>query len=415
MEFDLKLKQETRLILTQEMKLSMKILQMSSSNLKDYLEKEITSNPAIEVDFSNSSKNKSNSNEEDFSPLDYITKEETLIDYLEEQISYLKINQKLRETCIFIINNLNNKGYLGIPKIDIKKILKLTTFELNEAFSIIHSLEPSGIGAENLKDCLKIQLKSLGYEDFILFKIIDLYLEELANQKFDIPAKELGITVEEVKKYLSIIRKLSPIPARGYLVDTSSNYIIPEAKIEIIDGKLIYSLNDEAIPKVSLNNIYLNSENSNKNSIYTAMNIVKSIEKRYQTLSKILELLLIRQKDYFFYGENFLKTLTLKDIAKELEFHESTISRAIKEKYVETPQGIISLRSLFILDSNTIEIKNIIEELISNENKKSPLSDEKIASFLEVKGFSIARRTVTKYREELGFLSTRDRKRKSSI
>lgn len=412
MEFDLKLKQETKLILTQEMKLSMKILQMSSSNLKDYLEKEIVSNPAIEVDFSSSSKNKNNSNEEDFSPLDYITKEETLIDYLEEQIGYLRITPKIREVCIFIINNLNSKGYLGIPKLDIKKILKLTTFELNEAFSIIHNLEPSGVGAENLKDCLKIQLNSLGNNDTILFKIIDLYLEELANQRFDIPAKELGISENEVRRYLEIIRKLSPIPARGYLVDTSSNYIIPEAKVEIVEGKLIYTLNDEAIPKVSLNNIYLNSENSNKNSIYMAMNIVKSLEKRYQTLGKILDLLLIKQKDYFFMGENFLKTLTLKEIAKELELHDSTISRAIKEKYIETPQGIISLRSLFILDSNTIGIKNMIEEMIIKENKKNPLSDEKIASFLEMKGFSIARRTVTKYREELGYLSTRERKRK---
>ena len=138
---------------------------------------------------------------------------------------------------------------------------------------------------------------------------------------------------------------------------------------------------------------------------------MKCLEKRYQTLTKILELLLIKQKEFFFKGEKYLKTLTLKDLAKELSLHESTISRAIKDKYLDTPQGIISMKSLFIIDSKSIEIKNIIIELINSENKKAPLSDEKISLFLKNKGFEIARRTVAKYREELGFPSTRDRKK----
>ncbi|WP_294704813.1 RNA polymerase factor sigma-54 [uncultured Fusobacterium sp.] len=410
MDFSLKLKQETKLILTQEMKVSMNILQMSSSKLKEYLEQEATTNPAIEINYINTPTYKSSS-EDNTSPLDFVSKEETLIDFLIEQLSYLKLSTKIKNICFFIINNLDSRGYLAISKIEIKKLLNISTLQLNEAFKIIHTLDPIGIGAENLKDCLKIQLKFKGIDDSKLFLLIDQYLEEIANQNFELISKELKISKEQILEYLNLIRTLSPIPARGYLVDTDSNYIVPEARIEIKNNKLIFTINENAIPKININTSYINSENANQKSIYTAINIMKCLEKRYQTLTKILELLLIKQKEFFFKGEKYLKTLTLKDLAKELSLHESTISRAIKDKYLDTPQGIISMKSLFIIDSKSIEIKNIIIELINSENKKAPLSDEKISLFLKNKGFEIARRTVAKYREELGFPSTRDRKK----
>lgn len=410
MDFSLKLKQETKLILTQEMKVSMNILQMSSSKLKEYLEQEATTNPAIEINYINTPTYKSSS-EDNTSPLDFVSKEETLIDFLIEQLSYLKLSTKIKNICFFIINNLDSRGYLAISKIEIKKLLNISTLQLNEAFKIIHTLDPIGIGAENLKDCLKIQLKFKGIDDSKLFLLIDQYLEEIANQNFELISKELKISKEQILEYLNLIRTLSPIPARGYLVDTDSNYIVPEARIEIKNNKLIFTINENAIPKININTSYINSENVNQKSIYTAINIMKCLEKRYQTLTKILELLLIKQKEFFFKGEKYLKTLTLKDLAKELSLHESTISRAIKDKYLDTPQGIISMKSLFIIDSKSIEIKNIIIELINSENKKAPLSDEKISLFLKNKGFEIARRTVAKYREELGFPSTRDRKK----
>lgn len=410
MDFSLKLKQETKLILTQEMKVSMNILQMSSSKLKEYLEQEATTNPAIEINYINTPTYKSSS-EDNTSPLDFVSKEETLIDFLIEQLSYLKLSTKIKNICFFIINNLDSRGYLAISKIEIKKLLNISTLQLNEAFKIIHTLDPIGIGAENLKDCLKIQLKFKGIDDSKLFLLIDQYLEEIANQNFELISKELKISKEQILEYLNLIRTLSPIPARGYLVDTDSNYIVPEARIEIKNNKLIFTINENAIPKININTSYINSENANQKSIYTAINIMKCLEKRYQTLTKILELLLIKQKEFFFKGEKYLKTLTLKDLAKELSLHESTISRAIKDKYLDTPQGIISMKSLFIIDSKSIEIKNIIIELINGENKKAPLSDEKISLFLKNKGFEIARRTVAKYREELGFPSTRDRKK----
>lgn len=412
MDFTLKLKQEMKLSLTQEMKISMNILQMSSSNLKDFIEKEALKNPMLEVTYSTPS-SKYNSDEETTSPFDFIIEEKTLIDFLEEQLGYLKISPKIKSICEYVINNLDDRGYLSISKLEIKKALKISTAQLKEAMDIIYTLEPAGIGAENLKESLKIQLITKDIIDEKLFTLIDDYLEELGDRKYSLISEKLHVSVEQIEDYLDIIKSLEPIPARGYFVGNKTNYVVPEAKIEIVDDELTVTLNEEAIPKIKINSSYKSTNSlSDKNNMYTAINLIKSIEKRYITLERVLNQLIIKQKNFFFRGKDFLQTLTLKDIAKELNLHESTISRAIRDKFIETPQGIIAIKSLFILNSECLEIKKTIEELIKSENKSSPLSDEKISLYFKNKGCSIARRTIAKYREELGIPSTRERKRK---
>ncbi|MBM6875975.1 RNA polymerase sigma-54 factor, partial [Fusobacterium mortiferum] len=270
MDFSLKLKQETKLVLTQEMKISMNILQMSSSQLREYLEKEATINPAIEISYSTfSTKGVS---EEEYSPLDFVTKEETLIDYLEEQIGYLQLSKKIKKICIFIVNNLDSRGYLAISKVELKKLLKINMQELNEAFEIIYTLDPIGIGAENLKDCLKIQLRNKGIYDEKLFTLIEYYLEEVANQNYSIIAQELKIDENKILDYIRLIKTLTPIPARGYRIDTTSNYVVPEAKIEVKNGELVFKINEGVIPKVSVNSYYSESLASDKKFINTAIN-----------------------------------------------------------------------------------------------------------------------------------------------
>lgn len=412
MDFTLKLKQEMKLSLTQEMKISMNILQMSSSNLKDFIEKEALKNPMLEVTYSTPS-SKYNSDEETTSPFDFIIEEKTLIDFLEEQLGYLKISPKIKSICEYVINNLDDRGYLSISKLEIKKALKISTAQLKEAMDIIYTLEPAGIGAENLKESLKIQLITKDIIDEKLFTLIDDYLEELGDRKYSLISEKLHVSVEQIEDYLDIIKSLEPIPARGYFVGNKTNYVVPEAKIEIVDDELTVTLNEEAIPKIKINSSYKSTNSlSDKNNMYTAINLIKSIEKRYITLERVLNQLIVKQKNFFFRGKDFLQTLTLKDIAKELNLHESTISRAIRDKFIETPQGITAIKSLFILNSECLEIKKTIEELIKSENKSSPLSDEKISLYFKNKGCSIARRTIAKYREELGIPSTRERKRK---
>ena len=412
LDFTLKLKQEMKLSLTQEMKISMNILQMSSSNLKDFIEKEALKNPMLEVTYSTPS-SKYNSDEETTSPFDFIIEEKTLIDFLEEQLGYLKISPKIKSICEYVINNLDDRGYLSISKLEIKKALKISTAQLKEAMDIIYTLEPAGIGAENLKESLKIQLITKDIIDEKLFTLIDDYLEELGDRKYSLISEKLHVSVEQIEDYLDIIKSLEPNPARGYFVGNRTNYVVPEAKIEIVDDELTVTLNEEAIPKIKINSSYKSTNSlSDKNNMYTAINLIKSIEKRYITLERVLNQLIVKQKNFFFRGKDFLQTLTLKDIAKELNLHESTISRAIRDKFIETPQGIIAIKSLFILNSECLEIKKTIEELIKSENKSSPLSDEKISLYFKNKGCSIARRTIAKYREELGIPSTRERKRK---
>ena len=402
MDFSLKLKQNMKLILTQDMKLSMNVLEMSSTKLKEFLEKEINKNPVLEIVYTPRSKF---SDEETPSPLDFLSKEKSLFDFLEEQLAYLKLSKKFKEICHYIINNLDDRGYLTLSKNEIKKTFKLSTKELQEIFNVIYSLEPSGIGAKNLKDCLKIQLTIKDKKDPLLFSLIDNYLEDLGDKNFKFIADNLHISIEKIKVYLTLLQTLDPIPARGYFVGNKTRYIVPDAKIEIVNKELKVTLNEEVFPKIKIS-----SDASNKNNYQNALNLIKAIEKRYITLEKILNLLIIKQFEFFFFGKEHLKTLTLKDIATELNLHISTISRAIKEKFIDTPQGIIEIKSLFIASSESIVIKKLIEEFIHNENKYSPLSDEKISYLLKKKGFSLARRTVAKYRDELGILSTRERK-----
>ncbi len=412
MDFTLKLKQEMKLSLTQEMKISMNILQMSSSNLKDFIEKEALKNPMLEVTYSAPS-SKYSSDEETPSPFDFIIEEKTLIDFLEEQLGYLKISPKIKSICEYVINNLDDRGYLSISKLEIKKALKISTIQMKEAMDIIYSLDPAGIGAENLKENLKIQLVAKNIIDEKLFSLIDDYLEELGDRNYSIISEKLDISTEQIEDYLDIIKTLEPIPARGYFVGNKTNNVVPEAKIEIVDEELVVILNEEAIPKIKINSSYESTNSlSDKNNMYTAINLIKSIEKRYITLERVLNQLIIKQKTFFFKGKDFLQTLTLKDIAKELNLHESTISRTVRDKFIETPQGMIAIKSLFILNSECLEIKKSIEELIKSENKSSPLSDEKISLYFKNKGCNIARRTIAKYREELGIVSTRERKRK---
>lgn len=405
MDLKLNLKQELRLVLTQEMQLSLNILEMSSQDLLNFLETEKKSNSGMEIIYPNTSSSKGdNSN---FDPFNSFSEEETLVDKLEEQIGYLKLSPILKETTIFIVNNLTHKGYLGIPMDEIKDILNINNKTLLEALDIVNNLEPVGVGAQNLQDSLKIQLKAKGITDNKLFDMINFHLQDLAKNNFSKIATSLDISVEDVKKNLEIIQTLNPIPARGYRMRSSSNYITPDAEIKIENNHLTYKINDSNIPK-----IYIDSSSNMSKQNHDRINyILKSIEKRFLTLERIIQFLIFAQKDYFFYGKKSLKTLSLKDLARNLELHESTISRAIKNKFLKTPQGIITFKTLFIHDEKIFKIKDIIEEAIEKEEPCSPLSDNALSLILQSKGYKVARRTVTKYREELGFKSTRERKR----
>ena len=388
--------------LSQMMKLSINILKMSVMDLNNFIEKEFSKDLEISVELNYS--NQENYDNEKEVEINYLTDEKNFFQILEEQLSYFKIETKIKEICIFIINNLNKKGYLELSKIEIKDILEVNDKELEEAFDIIHNLEPYGVGAYSLEECLKIQLKAKMIIDKKLFLFIDNYLYLLVDKKYNLIKEKLNITDDILFSYIDMIKSLNPIPSRGYSVGKVKK-IIPDILVEIKEDEVFYEINRASIPQINI-------KDKLNDKYYKKINeIVSCIEKRFETLDKIMKIIIREQKIFFINQGKKINTLKISDIANELNFSSSTVSRAIKEKYIKTDFGIISLRKLFNLDSTVFLHQEKILQYIENENKEQPLSDQDIVNLLEKDGIKIARRTVTKYREKLGYKSSYKRKK----
>ncbi|EEO39501.1 RNA polymerase sigma-54 factor [Fusobacterium vincentii 4_1_13] len=388
--------------LSQMMKLSINILKMSVMDLNNFIEKEISKDLGISVELNYS--NQENYDNEKEVEINYLTDEKNFFQILEEQLSYFKIETKIKEICIFIINNLNKKGYLELSKIEIKDILEVSDKELKEAFDIIHNLEPYGVGAYSLEECLKIQLKVKNLIDDKLFLFIDNYLYLLADKKYNLIKEKLNINDDILFSYIDTIKSLNPIPSRGYSVGKVKK-IIPDILVEIKEDEVFYEINRASIPQINI-------KDKLNNKYYKKINeIVSCIEKRFETLDKIMKIIIREQKIFFISQGKKINTLKISDIADKLNLSPSTVSRAVKEKYIKTNFGIISLRKLFNLDSAVFLHQQKILEYIENENKENPISDQDIVNLLEKDGIKIARRTVTKYREKLGYKSSHKRKK----
>ena len=388
--------------LSQIMKLSINILEMSITDLNNFIEKELIKDLEISVELNYS--NQENYDDEKEEEINYLTDEKNFFQILEEQLTYFKIEAKIKKICVFIINNLNKKGYLELSKIEIKDILEVSDKELDEAFDVIHSLEPYGVGAYSLEECLKIQLKVKNLIDDKLFLFIDNYLYLLADKKYDLIKEKLNINDEQLFNYIDIIKSLNPIPSRGYSVGQIKK-IIPDILLETKKDEVFYEINRASIPQI-------NVKDKINDKYYKKLNeIVSCIEKRFETLDKIMEIIIREQKSFFISQGKETNTLKISDVASELNLSPSTVSRAVKEKYIKTDFGIISLRKLFNLDSTVFLYQQKILEYIENENKEQPFSDQDIVNLLEKEGIKIARRTVTKYREKLGYKSSHKRKK----
>ena len=453
MDFTLNLTQEQKLIMTQQMQLSVKLLQMSSFELQEYMEKEFQENPVLEAKYEENSETDKfkdridykelikyfefdnygsqsygNYDEDEVSPFNFISNSKSLKEYLHEQIGELNENDYLKSICDYIIENIDNRGYLDTTLEEICKEIKCNKELGEKALSIVQSLEPDGIGARDIKECLNIQLRKKGEEDDLIYKIIEEHIENLADNKYNIIAKDLNISLKDVQHYGDIIKSLEPKPSRGFFTGDEVKYVIPDAYIRKIDGVYHIIMNDSLLPKLSINSIYkdiINNEKDKfaveyvKDRINSAMFLIKSVEHRKSTIYKVLEKILELQKDYFEYGEEYLKPMTLKEIADNLGMHESTISRAIRDKYIYTSRGTIRIKDLFTIGYNNeqgedISVKNIknqIKKLVEEEDKTKPLSDQAICDELNNMNMNISRRTVAKYREELGIKSSSKRKR----
>ena len=380
--------------LSQTMKMSLNILEMSMLNLNNFIKNEFSNKFGVEVNYSK----QETYNDDDRLEFSFPTEEENFFQILEGQLAYFNINQRIKDICIFIINNLNYKGYLELSKVEIKNILSVSDKDLKAAFNIIYSLEPYGVGACSLEECLKIQLEKKNIDDKKLNLLIDNFLYLLADKKYDLIKEKLNIDEVTLNKYIDIIKSLNPIPSRGYNVGKIRK-IIPDIFIKYQNNEIIYEINQDLIPQINI-------KNNIDDKDYKRLNeIIHCIEKRFHTLEKIIKIVLREQKDFFITKGKKMNVLKISELASELDLSSSTISRAIKEKY------IISLRKLFNLSSTIFLCQEKIAEYIENEDRKKPYSDQDIVKLLENDGIKIARRTVSKYRIDLGYKSSSERKK----
>ncbi len=358
---------------------------------------------------------------------------ESLYSFLTWQLNASNIPNEYQKIAEVVIDNIDESGYLFIPINEIFETIKQSNKNISlddvlYVLKLIQNFEPLGVGARCVQECLLIQLEqNNSFEANLAKDIIKNDLNFLKNKEFNKIIKKYKVSNTFLKKALNVIKNLNPKPGCNFSTN-SSNFIRPDLLLISIDNvNCDIVINEDTLPKIYINknNYFFEKEIINpidlnylKRNIQEAKILIKNINYRNATLIKVSKAIIIHQKEFLQKGINFIKPLTLKEIALETGLHEATISRATAEKYISTPQGIFELKFFFsskITNNNdeltsSIVIKNLIKDLIVNEDKRKPLSDNLITQKLNEKGLNLARRTVAKYREELGFAASSLRK-----
>lgn len=345
-----------------------------------------------------------------------ITKSLTLAEDLMQQFRLINNCPEHFPIAEQIIGNIADNGYLASSLEDIARSLNCPLELIQEILKKVQSLEPAGVGARDLKECLLLQLKRQGKENSNEAVIIENYLGELASKKYSLISKALKIPLPQIKKYAAKIAQLDPKPCRNY--SSGALRIIPDVILEKTPEGYEVIINSKYFPRLSISQLYKKmlkvkgcSEEAIKfirEKLKNAQNLISGLSQRQQTLERVTKCIIEHQGDFIEKGVLNLKPLTLKEIAEKLQVHPSTISRAVANKYIQTPYGTFALKNFFSQavasdegDLSNQKIKAIIEELIKTEPEQAPLSDQKIEKILKSKGMNISRRTVTKYRNAL--------------
>ena len=440
---NIEINQAQKLIITTSLKQSLDILSMDKQDLEDEIIKQSEENPVIEIEKNNDidwesyindlykSSYKVNENYTNNEYLNYeniISSEKNIYKELLFQISLYKLSNQEREVCEFIIYNLDENGYLNIKEKEIVEYLKIKEELFNKCLEKIQQLEPIGVGSRNLSECLIIQIRNRNIKDIKLEKIIREDLDKIALFKYKYISKKYSISTEKCLEYIQIIKMLNPKPGKVYNIEKSV-YIQPDVVVEKIHNEFVLSFKDTDIPRIKINNFYkeiLLQSNSDeyakkfiKENLNSAKELIKNIENRKSTILKIAKEIVKSQNDFFEKGTKYIKSMNMKDIAKNLNLHESTISRGVNGKYIMTPFGIFEFKYFFNTAISTDNkegisnrsVKYILKEIIKKEDKYNPLSDEKIVEKLKENGMNISRRTVSKYRNELNIQSSNKRKK----
>ncbi|MGG1676412.1 RNA polymerase factor sigma-54 [Neobacillus sp. NRS-1170] len=430
--------QTLKLAMTQELSQAIALLQYSAQELTAFLENKALENPLIQVEHANVKpmnplidRNRRKHQKEEKDWIDQIAEKKfSLEEQLISQLNIKKLSADQLRVIRHLIQNLDENGYFFGDFSQIAENLKVSEELVEECLAVLQTLEPAGIGARNLQECLLMQIYYQNPNNELALNIIANYFVPFAEKKWKQISKELKVTLKEIQDVFDEIQVLNPKPAAILTGGTASAaYITPDAIIEQTEEGLTVRMFDDPIPRISFNETYYKKFKDQDIQVSRFLQekfqdyqwILRSIEQRKETLTKVVGKIVEKQPAFFQKGAQYLVPMTMKEVAAELDIHESTVSRAVREKYVQTPVGTVTLKSFFTSTIQTVsedentsstQVKNAITRLIEKENKEKPLSDQEIVEQLKTaEGIVVSRRTIAKYRDQLGIPSSSKRKR----
>ncbi len=453
-----------RLVLTPSLQLAIKLLQLPRIELENVIQQEIEKNPLLEdvsqelsrIEESSPEEEKGKESKEKEAEIDLsdpfreidleaffqdyqdysftkpsgdrqelpsfestLSKPSTLSDYLLWQLGLSTSSKKILEIGSAIIGNIDEDGYLRASVEEIARMGNFAKEEVEEALRFVQSLDPVGVGAHDLKECLSLQLKSLGLEGTIADQIVKEHLHLLEGNQLKKLAKILNCSLDEIKREVEIIQGLEPKPGGKYSTG-GSPYVVPDVIVVKRGGEYEVILNDEGLPQLRISPLYRRMLNPSagapsevveyvRQKFRSALWLIKSYSQRQRTIYKIAKSIVDRQTEFLDKGVDYLRPMVLSDVADDIGMHESTVSRVVSNKYMQNPQGLFlmkyffhsKLNNIFGEEVSSVKIKEKLKRLMEGEDPHKPLSDSKISEMLRSEGLNIARRTVAKYREQL--------------
>jgi RNA polymerase sigma-54 factor len=358
---------------------------------------------------------------------DSLTTSRSLTEELVEQLRTGDASPRLQEIATVIIGNISDTGYLRADTAEVCQVAGCDEAEFQEALDLVQTFEPVGIGARDLRECLLLQLQRMDQTDGLAYRVADQHLAAIGRNRIPEVARKLGVNTSALYQAIESIKRLQPRPGNAIPSDTDE-YVIPEVHIEKQNGEYSVTLNKACMPKLRISERYMailedpktpkDVRSYIKEHISSGNLLMNSVSQRQDTILKIAQIIARRQIDYFEEGEQSLRPMTMGQVAEEIGVHETTVGRAIANKYLQSPRGLVPMRQFFStgyhsdsgedLSARSIQAK--IETLVGNEDSGKPLSDQKIVTLLAKDGLKVARRTVAKYREGLGIPSSHLRK-----
>ncbi|MEH7461541.1 RNA polymerase factor sigma-54 [Bacillus thuringiensis] len=420
--------QSLRLAMTQELRQAITMLQYNVQELTEFLYEQSLENPLIELNgFDREKKKSKTTSKQTENQMEIYSVDSTTIQqHLVNQLQYYKIDEEQRKIASFIILNVDENGYLQETNEELASLLSVCIEKVNSCMELVQSLEPAGVGARNIQECLSIQLKRLQRRSTLAEMIVDEYFAYFVKKDWRKLANVLKCSTEELQEAVHVITSLQPKPGLAFSSEKPL-YIVPDMAVKKEGNRLVIQMNERNMPRIEIHSEYSELLHNSESDVASYVSekyqhvqwIMRSLKQRKQTLLNVMEVIIEKQCDFFMNGPQYLKPLALKEVAEILGVHESTISRATRNKYVQTPYGLFEMKSFFSNAVATTEdaaistkrVKQLIGEFVEKENKKKPLSDQKISKMLEEEHeIVVSRRTVAKYREQLNIPASSLRK-----